>query len=184
MACVGVVCIVAAMTPAYAQVEPDTLGFAVTPGSGPPGTVVHFEGDVPTDAVDFDLYQDPNSAYGLLAVDVPNAPEDCNLSVSMLDTHKTMTEGGHVTGSFVVGDDAGCFMSETDHGPLPAYPGEYTIALTCRGCPPIGTFTITAGSNALPRTGRDIAPLITAGIVLVAFGWAFVARGRRLRSGG
>jgi len=188
MMCIGVVGILATMTsPAGAQVEPDTLGFTVSPSSGPPGTVVHFEGDVPPDADDYDLYQSPDSAYGLLAVDVPSAPDDCALQVGMSDVHKTVSEEGHVTGSFVVGDAGGCFMSETHTDPLPAYPGEYSIALSCHGCIPIGTFTITSAStNALPRTGGDHSFLVGLGVALLAVGLGLAALGQpiafRMRS--
>jgi len=181
LVCVGALFIAAMNMPgAQASDEPATLGFTVSPDSGPPGTLVHFEGDVPVDAPDFDVYQQPNSAYGLLGPFDVTLPKgwDCDLVVEMDDVTKTITDEGHVTGSFRVGREGSCFMSPTDLGPQRPLPGVYHIALSCHACPLIGTFHITA-AEPLARTGRASTPLAALGVGLVAIGLCCIAISRR-----
>jgi hypothetical protein len=158
----------------------DTRGFSFFPTSGPPGTRVHFDGNVPTDANDFDTYQVPDFAYGLSAIAVPTNPTDCDLIVQLDQVTKTVTPEGHVTGSFTVGREGGCFMSATDAGPQPARPGVYAVLLSCHACTPAGTFTIT--SAGLARTGRPTLPLAVSGIGLVAIGTMLLALAHRRRA--
>jgi hypothetical protein len=173
--------IAAAHTPgAYARDEPASLGFSVSPGAGPPGTRVHFEGNVPADADDFSTYQLPQFAYGLALLTEDATVADCNLIIGLDDVEKTVTEDGHVTGSFTVGAVGGCFMSPTDVGPQRARPGVYMILLSCHACTPIGTFQIT--SHPLARTGDPIALLASVGVGLAVSGLAFVALSCRLRA--
>lgn len=171
--CVAVVCVaVVIASPAFAQTEPATLGFNISPSSGPPGTRVQFGGDVPVDGPDFSTYSQPQFAYGLEALDVPTNPSGCNLVVDIGEVNKTVTSGSHITGSFVVGQQGGCFMSATDVGPQPARPGTYAVLLGCHGCAPAGTFTITPA--VLPRTGSNNGPLAAVGIGLTIIGLALV----------
>ena len=174
LACVGVLCAIAANAPAaLAEREPETLGFTFSPGSGPPGTRVHFEGDVPLDALDFSTYQMPGSGYGLEALDVPTNPADCNLIVPFRQERNTVTADGHATGSFVIDSKGGCFMSDSDLGPQPARPGVYGVLLSCHACALAGTFTIT--SPTLARTGTRTVPLAAIGAGLSAIGLFLVA---------
>jgi hypothetical protein len=177
LGCVGVAGASSLLIPtAVAQTDPDSLGFTVSPSAGPPGTRVHFEGDVPSDAPDFATYQVSDAAYGLQALDVSSNSPDCELIVPLEHVSKTISDDGHVTGSFVIGAQGGCFMDPTDRGPQPAGPGRYEILLTCHACAPIGTFTITAA--ALPRTGTATWPLLTLGVGLVIVGSMSAAAGR------
>ena len=178
LACVGVLGISVALTaPAYAQSEPATLGFTLSPTSGPPGTRVRFEGNVPVDSPDFSTYQSPQFAHGLDPLDVPTNPSDCNLIVDIQQVNKVVTDDGHITGSFVVGRQGGCFMSDTDLGPQPARPGVYAVLLGCHACTPAGTFTIT--SPALARTGTGTLPTIVSRTGLIIIGVALVSITRR-----
>ena len=169
--CLGLSCVALTAAPiAPAQSEPATFGFTLSPTAGPPGTRVRFEGDVPTDSSDFSSYQDPQFAYGLNAIDVPTSPPDCSLVVEMEHVTKTVTDQGHITGSFVVGGQGSCNMSAPDLGPQPARPGVYEVLLGCHACTPAGTFTIT--SPRLARTGSDAEPLAAAGTGLLGAGLA------------
>ena len=164
---------------AFSQSEPATLGFTLSPSSGPPGTRVQFEGDVPVDSADFSTYQDPQFAYGLDALDVATNPPGCNLIVEIEQVSKTVTATGHITGSFVVGHQGGCFMSDTDRGPQPARPGVYEVLLGCHGCTAAGTFTITSAS--LARTGVHVHPPAIIGALLVVLGLTLETLLRRLK---
>ena len=179
LCCIGVVGASSILMPiAAAQTGPDSLGFTVSPSAGPAGTHVRFEGDVPSDAPDLATYQISDAAYGLQALDVPSNAPDCELIIPLAHVSKTISEDGHVSGSFVVGAQGGCFMDPNDRGPQPARPGRYEILLTCHACTPIGTFTITAA--ALPRTGASSTwPLLTLGVGLVIVGTTSAAGSRR-----
>jgi hypothetical protein len=173
---IGVVLVSLACAPmASAQQQPPTRGFALTPDSGPPGTRVHFEGDVPTDASDFETYRNPAAAYGM-----QGGFADCELILPVLDVSSTVSDTGHVSGSFTVGRVGGCFMSDTDRGPQQARAGVYTVMLTCHGCTPIGTFTITADS--LVRTGFNSGVLLATAASLIASGALLLLLTSRRRS--
>jgi hypothetical protein len=177
--CLSAVFVAVTYSPsATAGAEPDTFGFTVFPGEGAPGTLVHYEGDVPVEATDFEPYRMPDFAYGLALVqeDTPTLPE-CSLIIPVKELTKSATDDGHVTGSFVVGSVGGCFMSDTDVGRQRARPGVYAILLSCHACTPIGMFRIT--SEPLARTGHATAPLAGAGVGLIALGVVFVAASRR-----
>ena len=170
LVCLGAAFIAAASVPvAHASDEPATLAFMISPATGPPGTRVRFEGDVPLDAPDFSNYQMPDFAYGLdlIEADVATSP-DCALILPMDDLTKTVTPNGHVTGSFTVGAVGGCFMSPTDLGPQRARPGVYSILLSCHACTPIGTFRVT--SEPLAKTGHAMVPLTGVGVGLITLG--------------
>ena len=177
---VVVVCVVFAASgwaPAASAQPPQTLGFTFTPASGSPGTRVDFEGDVPIDAPDFDTYQMSDFAYGLSALDVPTNPDTCDLIVGIDNVTKTVTAQGHVSGSFTIGQQGGCFMSASGLDPQPARPGVYAVLLSCHACTPAGTLTIT--SPGLARTGRSTASLTATGAGLTAIGALLLALGRR-----
>jgi hypothetical protein len=139
---------------------------------------VHFEGDVPLDAGDFDNYRLGRLGYGLSLLQ-PDAPlaTDCNLIVAIDDVVATTTDDGHVTGSFVVGGQGGCFMSPTDLGPQQPVAGVYVILLSCHACTPIGTFHIS--SPQLARTGHPTGPLVGIGVGLVGVGLSLLMLSRR-----
>ena len=160
---------------ASAQGQAPSRGFTLTPSSGAPGTRVQFEGDVPTDAPDLETYRNPEAAYGM-----QGDFADCELILPVLDVSSTVTATGHVSGSFTVGKVGGCFMSATDRGPQQARAGVYTVMLTCHGCTPIGTFTIT--SPSLVRTGSNSGVLVAASAALVASGALLLVLARRRRS--
>jgi hypothetical protein len=179
MACGALVLIAGVITPAApAAASPSTLGFQVSPGSGPPGTSVHFAGNVPAGINGFDNYFLPGFAYGLQGA----GPNGCELILPMLDITKNATGGTHLTGSFVVGAEGGCFMSPTNLGPQPAAPGVYLILLSCHACAPIGTFTVT--SAAMPLTGGASVPLADAGLGLLGIGLSLLAVSRRFQRSG
>ena len=178
---VGILCLVATVAPALtAQGAPATLGFTLSPAAGPPGTLVRFSGDVPTNAPDFSSYQVPGFAYGLESLSVPTNPSGCELIVGVQQVSKTVSASGHVTGSFVVGDTGGCFMSPTDLGPQPARPGVYEVLLSCHACTPAGTFTVT--STPIAVTGSETLPVAATGAGFVMCGLLVAEIGRRRRA--
>lgn len=174
----GVLCIALAAVPARsAYAAPTTLGFTFSPSSGPPGTRVQFEGDIPPSMSDFSAYQMSGFAYGLEAISVPTNPANCELIVGLQQVDKAVIGKGHVTGSFVVGDTGGCFMSPTNVGSQPARPGVYAVLLSCHACTPAGTFTIT--SSAFAVTGSASLPLAGTGAGLLVIGLALAGIARR-----
>jgi hypothetical protein len=159
---------------ASADESTPSLGFTVSPGSGPVGTRVHFEGDV--DPADAAAYRGTDFAYGLEHFFADT--DQCEMIVRIDDLVAEATDDGHVTGSFVVGPVAGCFMDPNDSGPQAPRPGVYNILLSCHACTPIGTFTITE-SRELARTGAPALLVAGVGAVLVALGCALIISGRR-----
>jgi len=155
------------MDPAASSLPAQEAGSVVLdPASGPVGTPVSFVGDI-----------DPSLVAGVRArayfALIRLLSADCELIVGVSDGVVEVDDAGHVTGSFVVGGEGGCFQTDVTRR---ATPGRYDLVLGCHACS-VGTFEIT-GSSELPNTGRASVPLVFVALGLVSAGSCLIASAR------